>query len=50
MGDALGDRMKAYEARETERRFMPMLPVTPGSMAGTSLRSLGIWRIRMTSV
>lgn len=27
MGDDLGDRMKAYEARETERRFLPMLPV-----------------------
>ena len=26
-GDALGDRMKAYEARESERRFLPMLPV-----------------------
>lgn len=25
--DALGDRMKAYEARESERRFLPMLPV-----------------------
>lgn len=27
MGDALGDRMKEFEARETERRFLPMLPV-----------------------
>lgn len=27
MADALGDRMKAYEARETDRRFLPMLPV-----------------------
>ena len=27
MGDALGDRMKGYEARESERRFLPMLPV-----------------------
>lgn len=27
MTDALGDRMKAYEARETERRFLPMLPI-----------------------
>lgn len=27
MGDALGDRMKAYEARETDRRFLPMVPV-----------------------
>jgi tRNA(His) guanylyltransferase len=27
MSDDLGDRMKAYEARETERRFLPMLPV-----------------------
>jgi tRNA(His) 5'-end guanylyltransferase len=26
-GDALGDRMKAYEAREAERRFLPTLPV-----------------------
>ena len=26
-GDALGDRMKAYERRETERRFMPGLPL-----------------------
>ena len=26
-GDALGDRMKAYEARESDRRFLPMLPV-----------------------
>lgn len=25
--DELGDRMKSYEARETERRFLPMLPV-----------------------
>ncbi len=25
--DALGDRMKAYERRETEQRFLPMLPV-----------------------
>lgn len=25
--DALGDRMKAYEAREADRRFLPMLPV-----------------------
>jgi tRNA(His) 5'-end guanylyltransferase len=25
--DALGDRMKAYEARETGRRFLPMLPI-----------------------
>lgn len=27
MSDALGDRMKDYEARETGRRFLPMLPV-----------------------
>jgi tRNA(His) 5'-end guanylyltransferase len=27
MGDALGDRMKGYEARESERRFLPMVPV-----------------------
>src|SRR3990167_1825157 len=27
MSDALGDRMKAYEAHESERRFLPMLPV-----------------------
>lgn len=27
MADDLGDRMKAYEARETERRFIPLLPV-----------------------
>jgi len=27
MADALGDRMKDYEARETARRFLPMLPV-----------------------
>lgn len=27
MGDALGDRMKAYEGRESERRFLPMVPV-----------------------
>jgi len=27
MPDSLGDRMKAYEARETERRFLPMVPV-----------------------
>lgn len=27
MHDALGDRMKGYEARETGRRFLPMLPV-----------------------
>ena len=27
MADDLGDRMKAYEARETERRFLPLLPV-----------------------
>lgn len=27
MQDNLGDRMKAYEAAETERRFMPMLPI-----------------------
>jgi hypothetical protein len=26
-GDALGDRMKAYEAQECSRRFLPMLPV-----------------------
>lgn len=26
-GDALGDRMKAYEAHESERRFLPMVPV-----------------------
>lgn len=25
--DALGDRMKAYEAHESDRRFLPMLPV-----------------------
>lgn len=25
--DSLGDRMKGYEAAETERRFLPMLPV-----------------------
>lgn len=27
MRDNFGDRMKAYEAAETERRFMPMLPI-----------------------
>lgn len=27
MGDALGDRMKDYERRETGRRFLPMLPI-----------------------
>lgn len=27
MTDALGDRMKAYEARESDRRFLPMVPV-----------------------
>ncbi len=27
MSDALGDRMKAYEAHETSRRFLPGLPV-----------------------
>lgn len=27
MADALGDRMKAYEAREVDRRFLPMCPV-----------------------
>lgn len=27
MSDDLGDRMKGYEARETERRFLPYLPV-----------------------
>ena len=27
MGDALGDRMKAYEARESDRRLLPMAPV-----------------------
>lgn len=27
MGDSLGDRMKAYEARESDRRFLPMVPV-----------------------
>lgn len=27
MTDDLGDRMKAYETRETDRRFLPMLPV-----------------------
>lgn len=27
MKDDFGDRMKAYEAAETERRFMPLLPV-----------------------
>ena len=27
MSDALGDRMKAYEGAETERRFMPYLPI-----------------------
>jgi tRNA(His) 5'-end guanylyltransferase len=27
MADALGDRMKSYEARETDRRFLPTLPV-----------------------
>lgn len=26
-GDALGDRMKAYEARESDRRFLPIIPV-----------------------
>ena len=26
-GDALGDRMKGYEGRESGRRFLPMLPV-----------------------
>ena len=25
--DALGDRMKAYEAQEAGRRLIPMLPV-----------------------
>jgi hypothetical protein len=25
--DALGDRMKFYEARESDRRFLPMVPV-----------------------
>ncbi len=25
--DALGDRMKRYEAVEADRRFMPLLPV-----------------------
>ena len=25
--DNFGDRMKGYEALETERRFMPLLPV-----------------------
>lgn len=25
--DALGDRMKTYEAQETSRRFLPMLPI-----------------------
>lgn len=27
MGDDLGDRMKAYERRETDRIFLPMLPI-----------------------
>ncbi len=27
MSDSLGDRMKGYERRETERAFLPMLPV-----------------------
>ncbi len=27
MNDSLGDRMKGYEAVETDRRFMPMLPI-----------------------
>ena len=27
MDDALGDRMKMYEAAESERRFMPLLPI-----------------------
>lgn len=27
MADALGDRMKAYESRESDRRFLPMVPV-----------------------
>lgn len=27
MTDALGDRMKAYEAREADRRFLPLCPV-----------------------
>jgi tRNA(His) 5'-end guanylyltransferase len=27
MSDEFGDRMKDYEARETGRRFLPMLPV-----------------------
>lgn len=27
MTDALGDRMKSYESRESDRRFLPMLPV-----------------------
>lgn len=27
MGDNLGDRMKGYEAQESARRFLPMLPV-----------------------
>ncbi len=26
-GDDLGDRMKGYEARETERRFLPLCPI-----------------------
>ena len=26
-GDAFGDRMKSYENRETDRRFLPMMPV-----------------------
>ena len=27
MTDAIGDRMKAYETRESDRRFLPMLPI-----------------------
>lgn len=27
MGDSLGDRMKMYEARESDRRFLPLCPV-----------------------
>jgi tRNA(His) guanylyltransferase len=27
MTDSLGDRMKSYESRESDRRFLPMVPV-----------------------
>jgi protein gp37 len=39
--DPLGDRVKEYEARESDRRLLPMVPVVAGLMA--TLENQPVW-------